>query len=51
MLTGAGLLVLGYYVGREVGKNDHIKGELEEKRNRENGDEEQNDTETESGKP
>jgi len=30
MLTGVGLLAFGYYIGREVGKHDHIRRELKE---------------------
>lgn len=30
ILTGAGLLLLGYYVGREIGKAESIRSELKE---------------------
>ena len=32
MLTGAALLLLGYYIGREVGRTEPIRKELEEAR-------------------
>jgi hypothetical protein len=31
-LTGAALLLLGYYIGREVGRTEPIRKELEEAR-------------------
>ena len=46
MLAGFGLLALGYYVGREVGKNDHIRRELEEMRNQQDPEEEGMDAPT-----
>ena len=32
VLVGAGLLAIGYYVGREIGRTEHIRKELEESR-------------------
>lgn len=32
MLTGAGLLLLGYYIGREVGRAEPIRKEMEKAR-------------------
>jgi hypothetical protein len=32
VLTGAALLLLGYYIGREVGRTEPIRKELEEAR-------------------
>jgi hypothetical protein len=29
ILVGFGLLFLGYYVGREIGRSEHIREELE----------------------
>lgn len=34
ILTGLGLLALGYYVGREVGRTESVRKELEEARNK-----------------
>jgi hypothetical protein len=31
-LTGAGLLLLGYYVGREIGRSESVRKELQEAR-------------------
>ena len=47
MLAGFGLLALGYYVGREVGKNDHIRRELEEMRNQQDPEAERRQVEPE----
>jgi hypothetical protein len=33
ILTGAGLLLLGYYVGREIGRGESIRKELQDARN------------------
>jgi hypothetical protein len=32
LLTGAALVLLGYYIGREVGRTEPIRKELEEAR-------------------
>jgi hypothetical protein len=36
VLTGAALLLLGYYIGREVGRTEPIRKELEEARENDN---------------
>lgn len=36
LLSGASLLLLGYYIGREVGRSEPIRRELQEARDADN---------------
>lgn len=39
LITGAGLLALGYYVGKQVGRMEPIREDLERLRDQRNDDE------------
>jgi len=47
IITGIGLLALGYYVGKEIGKTDDLRKELDEKRNNSENNNQTSDNESE----